>query len=72
MTLLILQNRTDLMEETVRQEAKQIKDLLEEKNHSRDTLASSSAAKPSSSGEFLKTLPLCSVNRELPSCCHLY
>ena len=41
------------MEATVRQEAKQIKDLLEEKNQSRDTLASSSAAKPSSRGEFL-------------------
>ena len=41
------------MEATVRQEAKQIKDLLDEKNQSRDTLASSSAAKPSSRGEFL-------------------
>ena len=60
------------MEATVRQEAKQIKDHLEEMNQWRDTLASSRAAKPSSSGEFLKTLPLCSVNRELPTCCHLY
>ena len=50
MTLLILQNRTDLMEATLLQETKQIKDLLEEKNQSRDTLAS---------GEFLKTLLLC-------------
>lgn len=60
------------MEATVRQEAKQIKDHLEEMNQSRDTLACSSAAKPSFRGEFLKTLPLCSVNRELPTRCHLY
>ena len=60
------------METTVFQEAKEIKDQLEEMNQSIDTLASSSAAKPSSSGEFLKTITLCSVNRELPNCCHLY
>ena len=60
------------MEATVRQETKQIKDHLEEMNQSRDTLAYSSAAKPSFSGGFLKTLPLCSVNRELPNCYHLY
>ena len=61
------------MEATVCQEAKEIKDQLEEMNQSIDTLASSSAAKQSSRGEFLKTLlPLCSVNRELLNCCHLY
>ena len=60
------------MEATVCQEAKEIKDQLEEMNQSIDTLASSSAAKQSSRGEFLKTLLLRSVNRELPNCCHLY
>ena len=60
------------MEATVYQEAKEIKDHLEEINQSIDTLASSSAAKQSSGGEFLKTLLICSVNRELPNCCHLY
>ena len=49
-----------------------IEDHLEEMNQSIDTLASSSAAKQSSRGEFLKTLLLCSVNRELLNCCHLY
>ena len=47
---------TDLMETTVFQEAKEIKDQLEEMNQSIDTLASSSAAKQSSRDEFLKTL----------------
>ena len=60
------------MEATVCQEAKEIKDHLEEMIQSIDTLASSSAAKQSSRGEFLKTLLICSVNRELPNCCHLY
>ena len=50
------------MEATVCQEAKEIKDHLEEMNQSIDALASSSAAKQSSRGEFLKTLLLCSVN----------
>ena len=49
------------MEATVRQEAKEIKDHLAEMN-----------AKQSSRGEFLKTLLLCSPNRELPNCGHLY
>ena len=57
------------MEATVCQEAKEIKDQM---NQLIDTLASSSAAKQSSGGEFLKTLLICSVNRELPNCCHLY
>ena len=60
------------MEATVCQEAKEIKDHLEEINKSINALASSSAAKQSSRGEFLKTLLLCSVNRELPNCGHLY
>ena len=60
------------MEATVCQEAKEIKDHLEEMIQSIDTLASSSAAKQSSRGEFLKTLLLCSGNRELPNCGHLY
>ena len=60
------------MEATVFQEAKEIKDHLEEMIQSIDTLASSSAPKQSSRGEFLKTLLICSVNRELPNCCHLY
>ena len=60
------------MEATVCKEAKEIKDHLEEMNQSIDTLASSSAAKQSSRGEFLKTLLLCSGNRELPNCGHLY
>ena len=61
------------LEAAVRHEAKEIRDKLGEMNQSIDTLASSSAAKQSSRGEFLKTLlPLCSVNRELPNCCHLY
>ena len=60
------------MEATVCKEAKEIKDHLEEMNQSIDTLASSSAAKQSSRGEFLKTLLFCSVNRELPNCGHLY
>ena len=41
------------MEATVCQEAKEIKDHLEEMNQLIDTLASSSAAKQSSGGEFL-------------------
>ena len=53
------------MEATVCQEAKEIKDHLEEMNQSVDVLASSGATKQSSRGEFLKTLLLCSVNREL-------
>ena len=57
---------------TVCQQAKEIKDHLEEMNQSIDTLTSSSAAKQSSRGEFLKALLICSVNRELPNCCHLY
>ena len=48
------------------QEAEEIKDLVEEMNQSLDTLASSSAAKQSSRGEFLKILLLCLVNRESP------
>ena len=60
------------MEATVCQEAKEVKDYLKEMNQSIDTLASSSAAKQSSRGEFLETLLLCSVNRKLPNCCHLY
>ena len=60
------------METTVCQEAKEIKDHLEEINQSINTLVSSSAAKQSSRGEFLKTLLLCLVNQELPNCCHLY
>ena len=44
------------MEATVHREAKEIKDQLEEMNQSIDTLTSSSAAKQSSRGEFLKTL----------------
>ena len=60
------------MEATVCQEGKEIKDRLKEINQSKDTLASSCAAKQSSRGEFLKTLLLCSVNRELTNCCHLY
>ena len=42
------------METTVCREAKEIKDHLEEMNQSINTLASSSAAKQSSRGEFLK------------------
>ena len=42
---------TDLMEATVCQEAKEIKDQLGEMNQSIDTLASSCAAKQSSRGE---------------------
>ena len=41
------------MEATVCQEAKEIKDHLEEMNQSIDTLASSSAAKQSSRGELI-------------------
>ena len=41
------------MEATVCQEAKEIKDHLEEVNQSIDTLASSSAAKQSSRGELI-------------------
>ena len=41
------------MEATVCQETKEIKDHLKEMNQSIDALASSSAAKQSSRGEFL-------------------
>ena len=43
------------MAATVCQEAKEIKDQLEEINQSIDTLASSCAAKQSSRGEFLSS-----------------
>ena len=60
------------MKATVCQEAKELKNHLQEMNQSVDTLASSIAAKQSSGGEFLKTLLLCSVNRELTTYGHHY